>query len=81
MSAKVREFVDFWIENSIHAVEQFRTPGASQDVTELSRRFIQAAQDQGFSEADLRVEIGNVNEYVAKLLAEANKAEHDRDRR
>ncbi|WP_249144871.1 hypothetical protein [Bradyrhizobium lablabi] len=53
MSSKAREFIDFWIENSVHAVEQYRNVGASQDVTELTGRLIEAAKGQGISEFDL----------------------------
>jgi hypothetical protein len=56
--SKAREFIDFWVENSIHAVEQYRTAGASQVVTELTRRLTEAAKGQGISEADLQAEIG-----------------------
>ena len=35
--SKAREFVDFWIENSVHAKEQFKMLGASQDVSELTQ--------------------------------------------
>ena len=45
--SKAREFVDFWIENSVHAKEQFKMLGASQDVSELTRRCIEAAKDHG----------------------------------
>ena len=41
--SKVREFIDYWIENSVHAAEQYRTIGASQDITELTRRCVEAA--------------------------------------
>jgi hypothetical protein len=82
MSEKAREFIDFWVENSVHAVEQFRTAGASQDVTELSRRLVAAAKSQGLSEADLQAEIGDVEGFIRSKLANANKAENDRsDRR
>ena len=50
MTAKAREFIDFWIENSVHAVEQFRTRGASQDVSDLTARLIENAEAQGISE-------------------------------
>ncbi|WP_245321519.1 hypothetical protein [Bradyrhizobium sp. NAS96.2] len=50
--SKAREFIDFWIENSVHAVEQYWTVGASQDVAELTRRLVAAAKEQGFSEPD-----------------------------
>jgi hypothetical protein len=78
MSGKVRDFVDFWVENSVHAREQLRTAGASQDVTELVRRFIASAEGQGISEAELRAEIGDVAEYVRSKLANANAVESRR---
>jgi hypothetical protein len=51
MSAKAREFIDFWIETSVHAAEQYGVAGGEQDVTQLARRFVQAAKGQGISEA------------------------------
>jgi hypothetical protein len=69
-----------WIE--IHAAEQFRTPGASQDVTELVRRLIEGAKGQGISEKDMQDEVGDLTEYVRDKLRAAKKAEDDRtDRR
>jgi hypothetical protein len=82
MTAQAREYIDFWIENSVHAVEQFRTPGASQEVAELVRRLIEGAKAQGISEKDMRDEVGDLTEYVRDKLRAANKAEDDRtDRR
>jgi len=75
---KAREFIDFWTENSIHAVEQYRTAGASQDVEELSRRLIEAAKGQGISEADLQAEIGEISDYIGDRLKAANDAERER---
>ena len=78
MSDKAREFIDFWVENSIHAVEQYRTAGASQDVAELTRRLIEAAKGQGISEADLRAAIGDIAAYIEELLRAVNRAESER---
>jgi hypothetical protein len=78
--SKAREFVDFWIENSVHAREQYRTPGASQDVAELTRRCIEAAKGQSVSEADLRDEVGDVASYIGQKLGAANQAESDSQR-
>ena len=78
MSASAREFVDFWIENSVHAVEQYRVPGASQDVVELTQRCIEMAKDQGITEQALRDEVGDVGEYIRDRLKAANKAESGR---
>ena len=67
---------------SIHAAEQFRTPGASQDVTELVRRLIEGAKGQGISEKDMQDEVGDLTEYLRDKLRAAKKAEDDRtDRR
>ncbi|MBR0948284.1 hypothetical protein ABIF68_007610 [Bradyrhizobium japonicum] len=76
--SNVREFIDFWVENSVHPVEQYRTPGASQDVAELTRRLIEAAKGQGISEAELRAEIGDIAAYIEELLRAANRAESER---
>ena len=76
--SKAREFIDFWIENSVHAVEQYRTIGASQEVTELSRRLIDAAKEQSIPEADLQAEIGNISDYIKDQLKAANRAESER---
>ncbi|WP_234683992.1 hypothetical protein [Bradyrhizobium monzae] len=76
--SKAREFVDFWVENSIHAVEQYRTAGASQDVAELTQRLVEAAKGQGISEADLQAEIGEISDYIADRLKATNDAERER---
>jgi hypothetical protein len=78
MAAEVREFLDFWIENSIHAREQYGTAGAEQGVQTLTRRLIDAAAAQGISEAALTEEIGDIGALLRAKLREANKAEDDR---
>ncbi|MGY4158329.1 hypothetical protein ACVINW_004171 [Bradyrhizobium sp. USDA 4461] len=76
--SKAREFIDFWIENSVHAVEQYRTPGASQDVAELAQRLVEAAKEQDISEADLQAEMSDISEYIGERLRAANRAERER---
>jgi hypothetical protein len=78
MVSKAREYIDYWIENSVHAAEEFRTAGASQDVSELVQRLIQGAKDQGITERSMRSEVGDLAEYVLGKLRAANKAEGDR---
>ena len=80
MSAKAREFIDFWIENSVHATEPYGIAGAEQDVTQLARRCVQAAKGQGISEAEMQAEIGDVAEYIQDKLKAANEAESERHR-
>ncbi|WP_426442138.1 hypothetical protein [Bradyrhizobium genosp. P] len=80
MSASAREFVDFWIENSVHAAEQYRAPGASQDVAELTRRCIEMARGQGITEQAIRDEVGDLGQYIRSRLNAANKAESGRSK-
>ncbi|UPT93852.1 hypothetical protein J4G48_0031565 [Bradyrhizobium barranii subsp. apii] len=76
--SKAREFIDFWTANSIHPVEQYRTPGASQDVEELSLRLVEAAGEQGISESDLLAEVGEISDFIKDRLKAANAAERER---
>lgn len=78
MSVQAREFIDFWIENSVHAAEESGARGASQDVSELARRCVAMAEDQGITEDAMRAEVGDVAEYIRRKLSNANQAERDR---
>jgi hypothetical protein len=78
MGSKTREYIDFWMENSVHAAEQFRTPGASQDVADLVRRLVEMAEGQGISEEALQAEVGDLAAYIRDRLQVANKAEANR---
>jgi hypothetical protein len=78
MSTKAREFIDFWVTNSVHPAEQFRTAGASQDVALLVQRLIDMAKGQGITEEAMRAEVGDLTEYVRAELAAANKIEQER---
>jgi len=78
--SNAREYIDYWIENSIHAAEQYRTPGASQCIPELVGRLIEGAKGQGISERDMEAEVGDLTEYVRVRLRAANKAEDDREK-
>jgi hypothetical protein len=78
MTTKAREYIDYWIETSVHAAEQFSTAGASQDVTELVRRLVEGAKGQGITEQAMQAEVGDLNAYVRAKLKSANKAEDGR---
>lgn len=73
-----REFIDFWMQNSIHAAEQYGAPGASQRAGELAARCIEMAAAQGISEADLEAEVGDLTAYVRSGLEGANLKEDAR---
>jgi hypothetical protein len=80
VSSAGREFIEFWIENSVHAAEQYGNPGAEQDVAELTRRCLEMANSQGIPAADIEAEVGDIADYIRGKLAAANKAETDRRR-
>lgn len=86
MSKEAREYIEYWVENSVHAIEQFRTPAASQDVDTLAGRLIEGAKGQGITEQSIRDEVGDLTEYVREKLQLANQTEnsvqiiHTRDR-
>jgi hypothetical protein len=76
--SKVREFIDYWIKNSVHAAEQYGTPGASQRASELAERCVEMAASQGLSRADLESEVGNLEDYIGAELERANQDEKAR---
>lgn len=75
---KAREFVDFWIENSVHPAEEYGTPGGSQVTSQLKARCIEMAASEGLSEADIEAEVGDLSEYIRSKLGNANATEDSR---
>jgi hypothetical protein len=78
MTSKAREYIEFWIENSIHAAEQYRHAGASQNVDDLVRRLVEGGKGQGISEEAMANEVGDLADYVRGKLSAANQVEKDR---
>jgi hypothetical protein len=82
MSPKAREFIDFWIQNSVHAAEPLGEAGGEQDVSVLVSRCIEMARSQGISKDDLEKEVGELERYIQEQLRRVNRAETQRrDRR
>ena len=78
MTSKAREYIEFWIENGVHAAEQYRHAGASQNVDDLVRRLVEGAKGQGISEEAMTNEVGDLADYVRGKLSAANQVEKDR---
>ena len=78
MASKAREFIDFWIENSVHAGEQHGATGAEQRVLVLTSRCLEMASSIGLSRSDLDGAVGDLSTYIGARLAAANKQESDR---
>ena len=77
MPTKAREFIDFWIENSVHPREPYGVTSAEQGAEELVRRLVEAAAAQGVSEKDMTAEVGDLTVFIRSELWNANQAERD----
>ncbi|MBY0380766.1 MAG: hypothetical protein K2W78_02460 [Xanthobacteraceae bacterium] len=68
-----RDFIDFWVHNSVHPKEELGSVGASQNPRRLAEKLVAAAGGQGISEAQLIEEIGPLENYLAAILITLNK--------
>jgi hypothetical protein len=73
MPADAKEFIDFWIENSVHAKLDLGQDGSSQDVDELTSRLLISAREQGLSPDDISREIGAPAAYIKSRLDKLNQ--------
>ena len=78
MGNLTREFIGFWIENSVHAREQRGAAGAEQNAPVLTRRCVEMASSVGLSQAALDDEVGSLSSDIGAKLAAANKQERER---
>lgn len=78
MTNRACEFIDFWIENSVHAGELQGSTGAEQRVSVLAGRCLEMASSVGLSRAALEQEVGDLPVYISAKLAAANQVERDR---
>jgi|EndMetStandDraft_7_1072992.scaffolds.fasta_scaffold70036_1 hypothetical protein len=70
--SKAREFLEFWMQNSVHPAEQRGAAGASQRPEELKARCIEMAGSEGLTLADLEAEVGDLYKHIEAALATAN---------
>ena len=70
-------FIDFWIENSVHAAERNGALGAEQDASALTSRCVDMASSLGLSNAALEQELGDPAAYINAKLMTANALERD----
>jgi len=76
--ATPKEFVEFWLENSVHADEQYSPRRGRKSVQRLADNLVIAAQSQGFTKAQLEAEIGNLYDYIRAMIDQKNKTEDER---
>jgi len=77
--ATAKEFVEFWLENSVHPDEQF---GRKQDgvaVERLVEGLLVAAEAQGFSKKQMEDELGgDIHSYIRNSIDSQNADERAR---
>lgn len=78
MASDAKQFIDFWVENSVHAKSELGMAGSSQDARILAERLKQAAEAQGISASEIVRKIGDVEEYLKQILADANAVQTSR---
>jgi hypothetical protein len=76
--ATPKEFVEFWLENSVHADEQYSPRRGRESVQRLADNLVIAAESQGFTQAQLEAEIGNLYDYIPAMIDQKNKTEDER---
>ena len=77
--ATPKEFVEFWLENSVHPDEQFGLRRGRPPVQQLADNLIRAAEDQGFSKQQIEAELGgDIFAYIRFSIDQQNDAEHER---
>ena len=77
--ATAKEFVEFWLENSVHPDEQFAVRRGRVEVQQLADNLVRAAEGQGFSKQQIEAELGgDIYEYIRASIDRQNKAEDQR---
>jgi hypothetical protein len=69
---QAREFVDFWLSNSVHADEQFVVRRNRKAVQILADKMIRAAKDQGFDRDQMEAEIGDIYSFIRASIDSQN---------
>ena len=74
-----KEFVDFWLDVSVHADEQEGPPQNEVTVRQLVDNLLSAAHAQGFSKEQIEAELGgDVEAYIRARIDRQNTAEETR---
>jgi hypothetical protein len=76
-----REFVDFWLENSVHADEQMSARRGREHIQQLTDRLVTAADGEGFTRTQIESEIGDLFAYIRARVDFKNAGESTRWRR
>ena len=80
--AIAKEFVDFWLENSVHADEQFGGRRGPVEIDLLVTNLVRAAENQGLTKKQIEEELGgDIHGFIRARIDRQNKSEENRLRR
>jgi hypothetical protein len=80
--ASAEEFIEFWLENSVHPDERFGIRRGREAVQQLADDLVRAAEAQGFTKEQVEAELGgDLAGYIRTSIDKQNKAEDDRLRK
>ena len=80
--ATPKEFVEFWLENSVHADEHFGAKRGRMEVDRLVESLVQAAEAQGFTRKQVEDELGgDIHAFIRASIDRQNESEDARLRK
>ena len=77
-SSTAKEFVEFWLQNSVHADEQMTGRRGRAAISKLADRLVVAAKHQGFTKQHIEAEIGDIYTYIRTSVDAKNAVETTR---
>jgi hypothetical protein len=76
--ASTKVFVEFWLKNSVHPDEELGPRRGREAVQRLADNLARAAEEQGFTRAQMEAEIGDLYDFIRASIDRQNKAEDSR---
>jgi hypothetical protein len=76
--ASAKEFVEFWLQNSVHADEQMTGRRGREAILELADRLVVAAKHQGITDQQIEAEIGDIYTYIRTSIDAKNASDTTR---
>lgn len=76
--ATAKEFVEFWLDTSVHPDEEFGTRRGRDAVEELVDNLVRKAEEQGFTKGEIEAEIGDLYDHIRASIDRQNRDEDKR---
>jgi hypothetical protein len=80
--ATAKEFIEFWLANSVHADEQDGVRRGRAEIDRLVENLVRAADAQGFTRKQMEDELGgDIHAFIRASIDRQNKSEDARRRK